>query len=222
MLPYTLSNPIHILLISLVHLLKWVINSLQLIFKFWIYLVNGEKHFCIENIFYLTFRLLIFYIENYYYYFLFGLVQLIFWATKVPAWRATRDFEIVSCLWFQFVPASEGQMPTRERWVWLRATFPLLLRVLKQVSGSKFMHASDRNLSLDVIGFCDVANRGLFQTAFLGQPLGETTISRRIYSAMVLINGLAHGLSKSILKTPHGQINNINKTLIFTTGGLLN
>ncbi len=34
------------------------------------------------------------------------------------------------------------------------------------------MHASDRNLSLDVIGFCDVAIRGLFQTAFLGQPLG--------------------------------------------------
>ncbi len=116
---------------------------------------------------------LIFYIENYYNFFLFGLVQLIFWATKVPAWRATRDFEIVSRLWFQFVPASEGQMLTWERWVWLRATFPLLLRVLKQVSGSKFMHASDRNLSLDVIGFCDVANRGLFQTAFLGQPLGK-------------------------------------------------
>ncbi len=40
----------------------------------------------------------------------------------------------------------------------------------------------------------------------------ETTVLRRKYSAMVLINGLAHGLSKSILKTPHRQINNIKKT----------
>ncbi len=30
---------------------------------------------------------------------------------------------------------------------------------------------------------------------------------------------MAHGLSKSILKTPHRQINNI-KHLIFTTGGV--
>ncbi len=42
-------------------------------------------------------------------------------------------------------------------------------------------------------------------------------VLRRKYSAMVLINGLALGLSKSILKTPHRQI---NIDLIFTTGGL--
>ncbi len=35
----------------------------------------------------------------------------------------------------------------------------------------------------------------------------------------MLIHGLAHGLSKSILKTPHRQINNV-KHLIFTTGGV--
>ncbi len=38
---------------------------------------------------------------------------------------------------------------------------------------------------------------------------------------MVLINGLAHGLSKSILKTPHRQINNIKK-LDFQYRGTLN
>ncbi len=32
---------------------------------------------------------------------------------------------------------------------------------------------------------------------------------------MVLINGLVHGLSKSILKTPHREINNIKKKLGF-------
>ncbi len=36
----------------------------------------------------------------------------------------------------------------------------------------------------------------------------ETTVLRRRYSAMVLSNGLANGLSKSILKTPHRQKNN--------------
>ncbi len=61
-----------------------------------------------------------------------------------------------------------------------------------------------------VVEFCDVANRRLFHTTFLGQPW-ETTVLRRKYSAMVLINGLAHGLSKSILKKPHRQINNNKK-----------
>ncbi len=31
---------------------------------------------------------------------------------------------------------------------------------------------------------------------------------------MVLINGLVHGLSKSILKTPHREIKNIKKKLV--------
>ncbi len=66
---------------------------------------------------------------------------------------------------------------------------------------------------------CDVANRGLFQMHFW-ECQWETTVLRRKYSAMVLINGLANGLSKSILKTPHRK-NKQHKKLDFHYRGTL-
>ncbi len=140
--------------------------------------------------------------------------------------------------------ACEVQIPMRERWVWLRDTFTLLPRVIMQVSGSKFtlnhgfmgfcsnlclvlcwywyiLHASDRNRSLDVIG-CWILWRSkpkAVSNCISGVSLWETTVLRGKYSAMVLINGLAHGLSKRILKTP--QTNKQHKKLDFHYRGTL-